>query len=211
MIYFIVSFIAFNIVRFVPVNAKSLVQPKSIGKLPTGIQLKLFSNVAAIRETPEWTKSSTVLNVSPITKMSKETEIKYNQSDNRLSFAIHATQTQDEPSATSSGFLRKLFPQFQWHQVPNYLTYCRCVAVPILIWCFHLPDKNAATCIIFAMASLTDYLDGFLARKWNVSSDFGAFLDPVVCIRRTRFIIAAAVYLLFAVFHSLGLTIFHIP
>jgi phosphatidylglycerophosphate synthase len=40
---------------------------------------------------------------------------------------------------------------------------------------------------IFAAASVTDYLDGYLARRWDISSDFGAFLDPVVSKDNFRF------------------------
>ena len=44
---------------------------------------------------------------------------------------------------------------------------------------FYLPDRHILTGSIFAVASFTDWLDGYLARRWDITSAFGAFLDPV--------------------------------
>lgn len=44
---------------------------------------------------------------------------------------------------------------------------------------FYQPDRHVATSVLFAGASLTDWFDGFLARRWDIASPFGAFLDPV--------------------------------
>lgn len=65
--------------------------------------------------------------------------------------------------------------------VPNLLTLMRIVLIPILIIIFYLPFKYAhlAAAIIFAAASFTDWLDGYLARRLKLMSPFGAFLDPV--------------------------------
>lgn len=65
--------------------------------------------------------------------------------------------------------------------LPNLLTLTRIVLIPVLVIVFYLPVENAhiiAACI-FAVASFTDWLDGFLARKLEMMSPFGAFLDPV--------------------------------
>lgn len=86
------------------------------------------------------------------------------------------------PNSTSPGFLRKLFPSFPWQRLPNLLTYVRCLAIPGLVIQFYLSknvNKNTVSSLVFAIASLTDYLDGFLARRWDICSPFGAFLDPV--------------------------------
>ena len=84
------------------------------------------------------------------------------------------------PNAPPPGFLRKTFPSFPWYRVPNILTYIRCLAIPLLVGLFYYkPNTNLATGILFAVASATDYLDGYLARRWDISSNFGAFLDPV--------------------------------
>jgi len=44
---------------------------------------------------------------------------------------------------------------------------------------FELPNRHVETSVLFAVASATDWLDGFLARRWDITSSFGAFLDPV--------------------------------
>jgi CDP-alcohol phosphatidyltransferase len=76
--------------------------------------------------------------------------------------------------------LRRKFPKFPWYRLPNWLTYCRCAAIPLLIVFFYMSNQHVVISSVFGIASATDYLDGYLARRWDVSSDFGAFLDPVV-------------------------------
>ncbi len=65
--------------------------------------------------------------------------------------------------------------------VPNLLTLLRIVLIPVFIIVFYLPFQyaNAIAAGIFAAASFTDWLDGYLARKLKMMSPFGAFLDPV--------------------------------
>ncbi|MFC0677720.1 CDP-diacylglycerol--glycerol-3-phosphate 3-phosphatidyltransferase [Lysobacter korlensis] len=65
--------------------------------------------------------------------------------------------------------------------VPTMLTLLRIVLIPVLVVVFYLPFKwtNFAAAFVFALASLTDWLDGWIARRFNQFSAFGAFLDPV--------------------------------
>ncbi|MBB1059408.1 CDP-diacylglycerol--glycerol-3-phosphate 3-phosphatidyltransferase [Marilutibacter spongiae] len=65
--------------------------------------------------------------------------------------------------------------------VPTMLTLLRILLIPVLVLVFYLPFKwtNFAAAFIFAMASITDWLDGWIARAYNQHSAFGAFLDPV--------------------------------
>ncbi len=67
---------------------------------------------------------------------------------------------------------------FNW---PNLLTLARILSVPLLVIVFYLPVSWAhlAAAIIFATASITDWLDGYLARYLKQSTKLGAFLDPV--------------------------------
>jgi len=70
--------------------------------------------------------------------------------------------------------------------LPNLVTLLRILLIPLIVGVFYLPDawlgepgKNTAACAIFIVAALTDWLDGWLARRLNQMSAFGAFLDPV--------------------------------
>ncbi|MDP3561097.1 MAG: CDP-diacylglycerol--glycerol-3-phosphate 3-phosphatidyltransferase [Legionellaceae bacterium] len=65
--------------------------------------------------------------------------------------------------------------------LPNLFTLLRILLIPVFIIIFYLPfsSSHAVAAIIFAVASVTDWLDGFLARKLHQTSPFGAFLDPV--------------------------------
>lgn len=70
--------------------------------------------------------------------------------------------------------------------VPIFLTWLRVATIPLLVGVFYLPEtwltvaeKNLWATIFFVGASVTDWLDGYLARKWGQVSAFGAFLDPV--------------------------------
>ena len=66
--------------------------------------------------------------------------------------------------------------------IPNALTLIRVVMIPIFIAILGLSHSylgHIVAAVIFAIASITDYLDGFLARKWNVVSNFGKFADPM--------------------------------
>ena len=65
--------------------------------------------------------------------------------------------------------------------IPNILTVARIIAIPVFIIAYFLsPDqKNTVAVAVFVLAALTDWLDGFLARKLKEVSPFGAFLDPV--------------------------------
>jgi len=65
--------------------------------------------------------------------------------------------------------------------IPNLLTYFRIIAIPLVVVTYYLPFSWAgqAAGILFGLAAVTDWLDGYLARKLNQTSSFGAFLDPV--------------------------------
>lgn len=64
---------------------------------------------------------------------------------------------------------------------PNLLTLCRILVIPILVLVYYLPFHwaNVLVAILFVLGGITDWLDGYLARKLNQLSAFGAFLDPV--------------------------------
>lgn len=65
--------------------------------------------------------------------------------------------------------------------LPTYLTLLRIALIPILVFVFYLPWQRADVmcAFLFALAALTDWMDGHLARKMDQTTAFGAFLDPV--------------------------------
>lgn len=66
--------------------------------------------------------------------------------------------------------------------IPNLLTLIRIIMIPIFLLLTSLSNSIAGhvvAAIIFAIASFTDYLDGYLARKWHVVTNFGKFADPL--------------------------------
>ncbi|WP_067522572.1 CDP-diacylglycerol--glycerol-3-phosphate 3-phosphatidyltransferase [Endozoicomonas ascidiicola] len=89
--------------------------------------------------------------------------------------------------------------------VPNFLTLARIVLVPFLVIIFYLPfESRYLVCAgIFAFAAVTDWFDGYLARRWNQSTPFGAFFDPVA----DKIMVAAALCLLIDEFSSFWMTV----
>jgi cardiolipin synthase len=72
------------------------------------------------------------------------------------------------------------------YNIPNLLTYGRILAVPLIVVCFYLEGRLESSdfarwCALglFVIASLTDYLDGYLARVWKQTSNIGRMLDPI--------------------------------
>lgn len=70
--------------------------------------------------------------------------------------------------------------------LPNFVTLLRILLIPLIVGIFYLPEewlsfvnKNIAATGVFIVAAITDWLDGYLARKLNQMSTFGAFFDPV--------------------------------
>lgn len=65
--------------------------------------------------------------------------------------------------------------------IPNSLTFSRILMIPVLVLIFLYNEKwsNLACAALFGLAAITDWFDGYLARKLGQSSPFGAFLDPV--------------------------------
>jgi cardiolipin synthase (CMP-forming) len=83
--------------------------------------------------------------------------------------------------------------------VPIALTWLRIVMIPVFVAVYYVPDswlmpvaKNWTAMTLFAVAAITDWLDGYLARRWGETSAFGAFLDPVA----DKLMVAAALILL---------------
>ena len=78
--------------------------------------------------------------------------------------------------------------------IPTWLTLARIALIPVLVIVYYLDYRwtNVAATAIFAFASITDWLDGWIARRYNQYSAFGAFLDPVA----DKLMVAVALILL---------------
>jgi CDP-diacylglycerol--glycerol-3-phosphate 3-phosphatidyltransferase len=83
--------------------------------------------------------------------------------------------------------------------IPNVITLSRIILIPLLIGLYYLPEawmseqtRNVAATFVFILAGITDWLDGYLARRLNQMSAFGAFLDPVA----DKLIVAGALVVL---------------
>jgi cardiolipin synthase len=85
--------------------------------------------------------------------------------------------------------------------IPTALTWLRIVLIPVFVGVYYAPDawlsqmaRDWTGMGVFALAAITDWLDGYLARRWGQTSAFGAFLDPVA----DKLMVAAALILLVA-------------
>lgn len=89
--------------------------------------------------------------------------------------------------------------------LPNILTLSRIAMIPVFVIVFYLPFewRFLVSAAIFALAAATDWLDGYLARKLNQGTPFGAFLDPVA----DKLMVAVALTLLIEEHHSMILTV----
>ena len=80
--------------------------------------------------------------------------------------------------------------------IPNLLTWARILLIPLVVGVYYLPltivEKNFIATAAFLVAAITDWVDGWLARKLNQTSAFGAFLDPVA----DKLMVAAALVML---------------
>ena len=80
--------------------------------------------------------------------------------------------------------------------LPTLLTWARIVAIPLIVGVFYLDmpaeQQNLLATVLFIVVALTDWADGWLARRMNLTSSFGAFLDPVA----DKFLVCAALLVL---------------
>jgi len=86
--------------------------------------------------------------------------------------------------------------------LPTALTLGRVAIIPVVLGLFYVDWQHArqASAVLFVVAAFTDWLDGWLARRWNQTSNFGAFLDPVA----DKLLVAVALVMLLRD-HSTGL------
>ena len=90
-------------------------------------------------------------------------------------------------------------------QIPTWLTLMRIVMLPIIVVVFYIDAiwARPLSCLLFSIAGATDWLDGYLARRWKTESRFGAFLDPVA----DKLLVATVLILIVEFDHTPWLTI----
>ena len=89
--------------------------------------------------------------------------------------------------------------------LPNQLTALRVMLIPFVVATFYLPGQwgHSIAATLFITAAITDWADGYLARKYKQATPFGAFLDPVA----DKLMVAAALVLLVHHFNSIWFTL----
>jgi len=89
--------------------------------------------------------------------------------------------------------------------LPNFITLLRILLIPVFVIVFYLPIDGAhiAAMWLYMLASITDWLDGYLARKHNLTTGFGAFLDPVA----DKLLVAVALVLLVESYPTVWMTV----
>ena len=89
--------------------------------------------------------------------------------------------------------------------LPNLLTLSRIIMIPLMVICFYWiqPEGKIVAALLFSLAAITDWFDGYLARRWDQATPLGAFLDPVA----DKLIVSVALILLVEMYDDHWLTI----
>eukprot|EP01041_Mallomonas_annulata_P010176 gene10176-21211_t len=137
-----------------------------------------FSALGAVGFLPK----SNLLSIQRPVNEQKYGSITINQGRRRLNIIVYNDSSKKDSLP---------LPNVSLSNIPNILTTLRIVAIPFFILSFAL-NKKAVSVGIYTISCITDFLDGYIARKWNQTSAFGAFLDPVA----DKLMVATALILL---------------
>ena len=83
------------------------------------------------------------------------------------------------PNAPAPGYIRRKYPNIPYYRIPNLITAVRCITIPVMVPLFYQPNNHVSSALLFAFASTTDWVDGYLARLWDITSPLGALLDTI--------------------------------
>ena len=103
-------------------------------------------------------------------------------------------------------YIMNLMNMIKLSNIPNYLTSFRIICIPIIILCL-LPQNsffNWIALILYAFAGLSDFLDGYLARKYNIETNFGKFFDPIA----DKILVISVIFILVAIDKISGFLIY---
>ena len=89
--------------------------------------------------------------------------------------------------------------------LPNYLTFFRIAVIPVVVILFYTENNTCylAAAVLFALACITDFLDGYLARTYDQTTTLGSFLDPIA----DKLLVASTLLLLVGFDHITGLSL----
>ena len=72
-----------------------------------------------------------------------------------------------------------IYNKKEFLSLPNILSYIRILLIPVIVYFYLVKENYTVSAVIAALSGITDLADGFIARKFNMITDFGKFLDPV--------------------------------
>ncbi len=96
---------------------------------------------------------------------------------------------------------REVFSRKQIFTIPNILSCLRLAMIPLIIWLYCVKDSPGWTLLVIFLSGVTDVVDGFIARKFNLVTDFGKALDPIA----DKLTQIAVLFCLITRFHLMGL------
>ena len=75
--------------------------------------------------------------------------------------------------------MHRIFKKNQILTIPNLLSLVRILLIPLILWMYYIKQAHVLTVGVIILSGITDMIDGYIARKYNMVSDFGKILDPI--------------------------------
>lgn len=110
--------------------------------------------------------------------MNSLTRLQIKAYNSKYEALTHGGSMGEKPSKTVKT-PKELYQESRKLTIPNVLTCMRIVMIPVFIWLYSFEKCYESAALVLLISGLTDILDGFIARKFNMMSDLGKFLDPL--------------------------------
>ena len=110
-------------------------------------------------------------------------------------------------------FVKELFAKMfgkvkeEFFTIPNLLSCFRILLIPIIVYLYCFAKNDIATFFLVCFSSLTDVVDGYIARKYNMITDFGKFIDPVAD-KATQIVVLVCLATTFPLIWIMGIVLF---
>lgn len=98
--------------------------------------------------------------------------------------------------------MKRLFNKKEFFTIPNMLSIFRILLLPLIVWLYCVKKDYKTAIFVLFLSGLTDVVDGFIARKFNMVSDFGKILDPVAD-KLTQGVLLICLALKYKIIHAL--------